>query len=454
VIHYRTIALLLAAVMLFSPAITSAQAQGPIYVVEEGDTLFEIALVFGTSVDELAAENAIEDPSSIFPGQELVIPGLEGLTGRLRFENIGFGENLTSLSFKYGAPADLLARLNRLVHPDSLYAGQSVAYAEGSLVGSPMPNSNHGFVHPGESVLESAIGLNADPWAIRRLNRVRWAVPGAMLFALGDRTETSALPEGIHSVRVSPLPAEQGRTVVIQIESEQVAAVSGRLGDHELALLESAPGEFTALQGMHALAEAGLVSIVLEGASETSFVQSIRLIEGAYGFEALVVPEETLDPESTGPEDQLISDVVSMMTESKAWEGVFAFPTGYYEAFPSLFGTRRSYNGSAFVYYHTGLDLYGSTTTPVLAPAGGTVAFTGSLTVRGNVTYLDHGWGVYSGFLHQSEVLVEQGAQVVAGQTIGFVGGTGRVTGPHLHWEIWVGGVPVDPLEWVQTSFP
>ncbi|HEX9893572.1 MAG TPA: M23 family metallopeptidase, partial [Gemmatimonadales bacterium] len=128
--------------------------------------------------------------------------------------------------------------------------------------------------------------------------------------------------------------------------------------------------------------------------------------------------------------------------------------TNYFEAFPSVFGTRRSYNGSEFIYYHTGLDLYGSSTTPVLAPAAGRVAFASLLTVRGNTTYIDHGWGVFSGFLHQSEILVQPGELVEPGQIVGYVGGTGRVTGPHLHWEVWVGGVPVDPLTWTRSAFP
>jgi murein DD-endopeptidase MepM/ murein hydrolase activator NlpD len=82
------------------------------------------------------------------------------------------------------------------------------------------------------------------------------------------------------------------------------------------------------------------------------------------------------------------------------------------------------------------------------------VVFTGLKTVRGNATIIDHGWGVYSGFWHQSEILVQVGQKVETGDIIGKVGGTGRVTGPHLHWEIWVNGIQVNPLEWLQEPFP
>ena len=88
------------------------------------------------------------------------------------------------------------------------------------------------------------------------------------------------------------------------------------------------------------------------------------------------------------------------------------------------------------------------------APADGIVVYADFLTIRGNVTYLDHGWGVYSGYLHQNEISVEVGDRVERGQVIGQVGATGRVTGPHLHWEIWVGGVPVEPMDWVLQTIP
>ena len=124
------------------------------------------------------------------------------------------------------------------------------------------------------------------------------------------------------------------------------------------------------------------------------------------------------------------------------------------ESFPSIFGSRRNYNGTGYDSYHSGLDLYGGTGTEITAPARGRVVFTGLLTVRGNTTIVDHGWGIHTAYMHQSEFKVSPGDIVEAGQTIGLVGATGRVTGAHLHWEVWVGGVPVDPLEWVETTYP
>jgi murein DD-endopeptidase MepM/ murein hydrolase activator NlpD len=100
------------------------------------------------------------------------------------------------------------------------------------------------------------------------------------------------------------------------------------------------------------------------------------------------------------------------------------------------------------------LDFCGGVGDNIFAPARGEVVFSGPLTVRGNTTVIDHGWGVYSVYMHQSEILVETGDLVEAGQLIGLVGATGRVTGPHLHWEIWAGGVQVDPMPWLQVSYP
>jgi murein DD-endopeptidase MepM/ murein hydrolase activator NlpD len=82
------------------------------------------------------------------------------------------------------------------------------------------------------------------------------------------------------------------------------------------------------------------------------------------------------------------------------------------------------------------------------AAAHGIVAFAGSLTVRGVSVIIDHGAGVFTGYHHLSRIDVAEGQEVVAGQIVGAVGMTGLATGPHLHWELVVQGVNVDPVFW------
>jgi murein DD-endopeptidase MepM/ murein hydrolase activator NlpD len=98
--------------------------------------------------------------------------------------------------------------------------------------------------------------------------------------------------------------------------------------------------------------------------------------------------------------------------------------------------------------------MYGANGADAYASAPGVVVFAGPLTVRGNAIMIDHGWGVYSGYMHLSEIKVKVGDRVETGQVIGLVGGTGRVNGPHLHFEVWVGGVQVDPLDWLTQVYP
>ena len=67
--------------------------------------------------------------------------------------------------------------------------------------------------------------------------------------------------------------------------------------------------------------------------------------------------------------------------------------------------------------------------------------------------FIDHGHGIFTGYWHQTEIKVKVGDVISQGQVIGTVGRTGRATGPHLHWELFVEGVQVDPLQWTRRSF-
>ncbi len=80
------------------------------------------------------------------------------------------------------------------------------------------------------------------------------------------------------------------------------------------------------------------------------------------------------------------------------------------------------------------------------APNAGTVVLAGDLYFSGNCVILDHGLGLYSFFAHLSRITVAEGDRVAAGDLVGHVGATGRVTGPHLHWTVRLNTARVDPL--------
>jgi murein DD-endopeptidase MepM/ murein hydrolase activator NlpD len=95
---------------------------------------------------------------------------------------------------------------------------------------------------------------------------------------------------------------------------------------------------------------------------------------------------------------------------------------------------------------HEGIDIAASTGTPILASAAGTVIYSGWLGGYGNLVVVDHGDGLATAYAHCSSLLVAVGQQVSQGLTIALVGSTGHSTGPHLHFEVRVNGVAVDPL--------
>lgn len=104
-----------------------------------------------------------------------------------------------------------------------------------------------------------------------------------------------------------------------------------------------------------------------------------------------------------------------------------------------IFGTRR---------LHAGTDFRGATGTPILAAEGGTVVFAGPRGGYGSTVIIDHGGSLATLYAHQSRLAVTTGERVQRGQAIGAVGSTGFSTGPHLHFEVRVGGTPVNPLSY------
>jgi murein DD-endopeptidase MepM/ murein hydrolase activator NlpD len=465
--HKRIIACLAAIVIIFSATPVSAQTAtpptGPVYVVVSGDTLYDIAHRFNVTVADIMSTNQLVS-QDIFPGDQLIIPGLTGLSGTLITQPVPFGESLRSLSRQYRVDPVLLIKLNHIVSPEELYAGYNLVLLQ---QGQQPALTARTTLAIGETILELSVRQNSDPWTITQLNNLsepQDSVPGDLLYlpSGSSSAEPSGIPAVLTSAVVDPLPIVQGATVQVKVMATQPVTLSGLLVDHTLHFFTQADGSQVALQGIHAMTEPGLyplrIDLTLPDGSMQSFEQMVLINSGNFLTETINgVDPATIDPAVTDPEDAWLLSMVTAVTTEKYWQGMFQLPVDSQYCMRSNYGNRRTYNGGVLSGFHSGID-FGvcSKAHPldVYAPADGVVVFTGLKTVRGNATIIDHGQGVYSGLYHQAEIYVSVGDHVTAGELIGKIGATGRVTGPHVHWDLFVNGIQVNPWIWLENTFP
>jgi murein DD-endopeptidase MepM/ murein hydrolase activator NlpD len=145
---------------------------------------------------------------------------------------------------------------------------------------------------------------------------------------------------------------------------------------------------------------------------------------------------------------QKISQICQKTEPNKLWDGVFLRNQG---ATKAGFADSRTYEYRSEVVsqqVHLGLDIAGINNTQIFAANHGKVIFVGEIGIYGNVIILDHGYGLHSLYGHLHQTNVQEGAFVRKGDVIAISGETGLVFGDHLHFEMRVNGVPVNPIEW------
>lgn len=179
-------------------------------------------------------------------------------------------------------------------------------------------------------------------------------------------------------------------------------------------------------------------------------VDSISVLDFDYQKEYVAVPyrlSPLLDPGLNQKEIDQLSTIYAGRTRPAYWDWPFSLPVPG-GIVTSRFGGNRVYNGGVLAAHHAGIDFRRAVGEPIYATANGRVVAAQYFEVRGNVVILDHGYGVFSQYAHLSEFHVQAGQYVRRNQLIGGAGATGRVNGPHLHFEIIVNGLPVDPIRW------
>ena len=383
------------------------------YVVRSGDTLYAIAQAFGATVEAIAAANDIADPSQIAVGQKLIIP-------------------VAPVAPEPPAPPP--PPPNRRVHP----------------------------VRPGETLPSLAFRYGATPLALRELNglhRLGLLVTGQEL-VIPPPAAPSIEDRRFPAVSVRPSPVVQGQTVFVAVESDASLKLSGSFLDRPLAFVRDRD-RYWALLGVGALTSPGaypldLLAVEPSTGDRINIQETLTVTAGSFPTYNIAVPasrQNLLDPALSRAEREKVEQVFAVVSPWRLFSAPFSYPLAGELRPTSPFGQRRSYSGGPVSSYHSGQDYAAAAGVPVYAPAAGVVALAEPLDVRGNAIILDHGWGVFSGFWHLSQIDVTVGQRVDRGDPIGLVGNTGLSTGAHLHWEVQVRSVPVDPVQWTQETF-
>jgi len=385
------------------------------HIVQPGETLAGIAERHGLDALELARSNGLRSPRRLYPGQVLALVGAASLHGATR--PLAAGETLLDVAQAAGVDLQSVALANGLLRPTALPPGLSLWLPDPRVGTLPHPSA--------------LAATGAGP--------------------------ASSLPYPVLSLSVTPNPVARGETLVITIETaEPVACTVTFLDSHE-ACVGSGDTAWFALIGLPALLDPGLVDVTLmltSAAGDVALTVPLRVASGRYDYERIDLPpdrQSLLDPALSQRERDLIARMRGHRSSDRLWQYPFTRPTD--AAITSFYGSRRSY-GYGFGSTHAGSDFDGEGGEPVLAPADGVVILAEQLVVRGNAILVDHGWGVVSGFWHLSSIGVGVGDSVSQGQQIATLGNTGLSTGAHLHWELWVNGVAVNALSWLEPDGP
>jgi murein DD-endopeptidase MepM/ murein hydrolase activator NlpD len=271
----------------------------------------------------------------------------------------------------------------------------------------------------------------------------------ALGIALGATTANSA--ESI-AIAADARSMQPGELVVLTMTLPGPAdTVRLHAFNHEIPVYNVDAVTWRALVGIDLGVRPGTYAASVEASSGP------RRLQTAYSLKVLAkrfpVRVLNVDPALVNPpremEERIVREAAELQqlwlhsSAERLWSGPFVPPVPSTVA--SHFGARSIFNGQARSP-HSGADFPSPTGAPIAAPNAGRVVLARDLYFSGNTVILDHGLGLFSFLAHLSVIGVHEGDSVATGQAIGKVGATGRVTGPHLHWGVRVGGARVDPL--------
>src|SRR4051794_16172992 len=245
-----------------------------------------------------------------------------------------------------------------------------------------------------------------------------------------------------------PRTVRQGGTLRLH---GPAAAVSARLKDRTVRLFPQADGTTAGLLPIPADQKPGGYTLELvDRAGAVVESAAVTVIDAHFRKQNVTIAPAIAELKPSPGETETVTEFRNTVTETRHWSEPLDVPLR--GCMTSPYGVQRYLNGKPTGSIHAGIDQRGAAGTPVHAVDGGVVKFAREWALHGRTVGVDHGQGLESIYLHMSKLAVAEGATVKKGDVVGYVGSTGRSTAPHLHWSIYVNGVPVNPLDWIKVE--
>ncbi len=257
------------------------------------------------------------------------------------------------------------------------------------------------------------------------------------------------------AIKTSPAVVRQGQTFRLTVQtSEELKGVSVRFAGRSWALYTTGQNSWLTILGTDPTMPVGKQVVAVEGVTVSGTVVRTRtdvtVTKVTFPTRRITFNPEIqklITPEAVARERRAVQEALRVRHPEALWEAPMLVPAEGRMSSP--YGVLSIYQGRVSGF-HGGADIAADAETPVRAAGRGIVRVAELLPLSGNAVMIDHGWGVLTLYMHMHEFRVAAGQRVERGDIVGLVGSTGLSTGPHLHWELRVNGVKVDPLPWTK----
>jgi murein DD-endopeptidase MepM/ murein hydrolase activator NlpD len=276
-----------------------------------------------------------------------------------------------------------------------------------------------------------------------------WLLPA--FFALATAAPARAADD--LTISLAPRQTEPGAVFLMEVASlEPPVRVVARAFGNETAFYPDANGRrWHGLMGIDLEIRPGeyvlTVEAIREGRSSLTATHQLRIIAKQFPTRRVRVAARFVNPPASARE-RIVREAEELRAvfanaTPRRWHGPLLRPVD--DRATSNFGSRSVFNGQPRTP-HAGVDFMSPAGTPVRSPDAGQIVLAEDLFFTGHTVIVDHGLALYSLFAHLSRIDVTPGQTVESQTVLGLVGATGRVSGPHLHWAVRLGGARVDPL--------